>query len=215
VRGYASRSGRPVALAGAAGRGRPITGWHLIGRVARVVTDPLDRKEKEMTSLSDISGVLSQHPGVEDVATTIVHHDGQELVVAVAELSEYHSGPVLRRYVNHQLGVDALAGVLAVETLPMVDGSVDVGYVEAAIADGRCALYAHPRDEVESRLAAIWAELMELPSVGVHDDFLELGGDSLSALGILSAIEAEFDRSLDVYEFMSASSVRRVADIVR
>jgi acyl carrier protein len=169
----------------------------------------------EMASLSEISGILSEHPGVERVGTTIVHRDGQELAVAVVGLSEYWSGPVLRDYVNQKVGADALAGVLAVETLPMVDGSVDVGYVEAAIADGRCALYTRPRDEVEGRLAAIWAELMELRSVGVHDDFLELGGDSLSALGIISAIEAEFDRSLDVYEFMNASCVRRLADLLR
>jgi acyl carrier protein len=168
-----------------------------------------------MASLSAISAVLSQHPGVKHADTTIVHCDGQELAVALVELSEYWSGPVLRDYANHQLGGAVLAGVLVVETLPLVDGSVDVGYVEAAIADGRCALYAHPRDEVESRLAAIWAELMELPSVGIHDDFLELGGDSLSALGIISAIEAEFDRSVDVYEFMSASCVRRLADLLR
>ncbi|MBP2328546.1 acyl carrier protein [Kibdelosporangium banguiense] len=168
-----------------------------------------------MASLSEISGVLGRHPGVEQADTVIVCLDGQELVVAVVELREYWSGPVLRDYVNQQFGVAALAGVLVVETLPMVDGTVDAGYVEAAIADGRCTLYAHPRDEVESRLAAIWAELIELPSVGVHDDFLELGGDSLSALGIISAIEAEFDRSLDVYEFMNASCVRRLADLLR
>jgi len=183
--------------------------------VAKVVTDPLDRKEKEMASLSEISEVLGRHPGVERVATTIVRGDGRELVVAVVELGEYWSGPVLRDYVNRRLGVDVLAGVLVVETVPMVDGSVDVGYVEAAIVDGRCALYACPRDEVEGRLVAIWAEVMGLPSVGVRDDFLELGGDSLSALGILSAVEAEFDRSLDVYEFMGASCVRRLADLLR
>jgi acyl carrier protein len=168
-----------------------------------------------MASLTEISGILGQHPGVERVGTTIVHRDGRELAVAVVELSEYWSGPVLRDYVNQQLGADALAGVLPVETLPMVDGSVDVGYVEAAIVDGTCALYTCPRDAVESRLAAIWAELMGLRSVGVHDDFLELGGDSLSALGIISAIEEEFDRSLDVYEFMNASCVRRLADLLR
>ena len=43
----------------------------------------------------------------------------------------------------------------------------------------------------------------------------ELGGDSLSALGIIAAVEAEFGRTLDVYEFMSAASVRRLAEILR
>lgn len=168
-----------------------------------------------MASLSEISAVLGRHHGVARVATTTVHCGGRRLAVAVVEVNEYWSGPVLRDYVNRQLGVQGLAGVLVVPTLPMVDGSVDVGYVEAAIADGRCSLYAKPSDDIENRLAAIWADLMHLPAVGVDDDFLELGGDSLSALGIISAIEAEFDRSLDVYEFMSASCVRRLADLLR
>jgi acyl carrier protein len=41
------------------------------------------------------------------------------------------------------------------------------------------------------------------------------GGDSLSALGVIAAIEAEFGRSLDVYEFMAAASVRGLAEILR
>lgn len=49
----------------------------------------------------------------------------------------------------------------------------------------------------------------------MHDDFLDLGGDSLSALRIIADIETEFDRSLDVYEFMNAASVRRLADVLR
>jgi acyl carrier protein len=92
---------------------------------------------------------------------------------------------------------------------------VDVEYLTSAVADGRCTLFEDPRDDVERRLAAIWSQQMDVRMVGVNDDFLELGGDSLSALGIISAIETEFDRSLDVYEFMSAASVRRLADILR
>jgi acyl carrier protein len=68
---------------------------------------------------------------------------------------------------------------------------------------------------VERRLAAIWSAKMNVRSVGVNDDFLELGGDSLSVLSIIAAIEAEFGRTLDVYEFMSAASVRQLAEILR
>jgi hypothetical protein len=39
-----------------------------------------------MASLAEISGVLSQHPGVEQVCTTIVHRDGQELRTPVLDL---------------------------------------------------------------------------------------------------------------------------------
>jgi acyl carrier protein len=96
-----------------------------------------------------------------------------------------------------------------------VDDAVDARQLATAVADGRCILFEDPRDDVERRVAAIWSAQMDVRPVGATDDFLELGGDSLSALGIIAALEAEFDRPLDVYEFMSASNVRRLAEILR
>jgi acyl carrier protein len=169
-----------------------------------------------VVTLPEISEVLAAYPGVRRAETAIVRHDGRDVAIAAAELSEYVSGPILRNHVREELGQDSgLAGVLIVEHLPMTDGAVDVEYLASAVADGRCMLFEDPRDEVERRVAAIWSARMDVPSVGVNDDFLELGGDSLSALGIIAAIETEFGRALDVYEFMSAASVRRLAEILR
>jgi acyl carrier protein len=145
-----------------------------------------------------------------------VRHDGRDVAIAAAEVSEYVSGPILRDHVRRELGDDSgLAGVLIVEHMPIADGTVDAGFLASAVAEGRCALFEDPRDDVERRVAAIWSEQMDVRSVGVNDDFLELGGDSLSALGIIAAIETEFGRPLDVYEFMTATSIRRLAEILR
>jgi acyl carrier protein len=145
-----------------------------------------------------------------------VHDNGNEVAVAAVEVSEYVSGPVLRNHVWRELGVDSgLAGVLITERIPAVDGAVDAQCLAAAVAEGRCTLYSHPRDDAERRLVAIWSARMDVPSVGVDDDFLELGGDSLSALSIIDAVETEFGRPLDVYEFMSAATVRRLAEILQ
>jgi acyl carrier protein len=169
-----------------------------------------------MVTLPEISEVLSAHPAIRRAETTIVCHDGQDVAIAAAELSEYVSGPILRNHVRRELGEDSgLAGVLIVEHMPMADGAVDAECLASAVAEGRCTLFEDPRDDVERRVAAIWSAQMDVRSVGVNDDFLELGGDSLSALGIIAAIETEFGRSLDVYEFMSAASVRRLAEILR
>ena len=169
-----------------------------------------------MVTLPEISEVLSAHPAVRRAQTAIVRHDGHDVAIAAAEPSEYVSGPILRNHVRRELGEDSgLAGVLIVEHMPMTDGEVDVEYLASAVAEGRCTLFEDPRDDVERRVAAIWSAQMDLRSVGVNDDFLELGGDSLSALGIIAAIETEFGRPLDVYEFMSAASVRRLAEILR
>jgi acyl carrier protein len=169
-----------------------------------------------VVTLPEISKVLSAYPGVRRAETAIVRHDGRDVAIAAAELSGYVSGPILREHVRQKLGDDSgLAGVLIVEQMPMTDGTVDVEYLASAVVEGRCILFEDPRDDVERRVAAIWSSQMDLRSIGVNDDFLELGGDSLSALGIIAAIETEFGRPLDVYEFMSAASVRRLAEILR
>jgi acyl carrier protein len=169
-----------------------------------------------VVTLPEISEVLSAYPGVRRAETAIVRHDGRDVAIAAAELTGYVSGPILRNHVRRELGQDSgLAGVLIVEQIPMADGAVDAGSLAAAVAQGRCTLFEDPRDDTERRVAAIWSAQMDLRSVGVNDDFLELGGDSLSALGIIAAIETEFGRPLDVYEFMSAASIRRLAEILR
>lgn len=167
-------------------------------------------------NVAEIADVLSAHPGVSRAGVAVVRHDGRDVTIAAVELTEYLSGPVLRNHVRQQLGEDCGPnGVLVVDRLPMADGAVDAEQLAAAVADGRCTLFEDPRDDVERRVAAIWSALMDVRPVGATDDFLELGGDSLSALGIIAALEAEFDRPLDVYEFMTASSVRRLAEMLR
>lgn len=50
--------------------------------------------------------------------------------------------------------------------------------------------FAAPRSDLESRIAGIWAELLELDDVGIHDNFFELGGDSLSAMQMVLEVES-------------------------
>ena len=57
-----------------------------------------------------------------------------------------------------------------------------------------------PRTPPETQLAALWAELLNLPSIGVNENFFELGGHSLLAVQLLSRVRQLFgvELSLDV-----------------
>ncbi len=52
--------------------------------------------------------------------------------------------------------------------------------------------YAPPRNVVEQVLSELWASALGLDEVGIHDHFVELGGDSLTAVKLLTAIEERF-----------------------
>ena len=51
-----------------------------------------------------------------------------------------------------------------------------------------------PRTEIEAELAAIWAELLRLEPVGIHDNFFDLGGTSLLAVDLFAQIERRFGK---------------------
>jgi len=55
-----------------------------------------------------------------------------------------------------------------------------------------------PRYEIEARLARIWSRVLDLPAVGVHDDFFDLGGHSLVAVRILARISEAFGREVSL-----------------
>jgi non-ribosomal peptide synthase protein (TIGR01720 family) len=46
--------------------------------------------------------------------------------------------------------------------------------------------YVAPRDETEQRLADIWQEVTGIEQVGIHDNFIELGGDSLIGVQVIA-----------------------------
>ncbi|MGK4302001.1 phosphopantetheine-binding protein, partial [Klebsiella pneumoniae] len=52
------------------------------------------------------------------------------------------------------------------------------------------------RSPLEEGLARVWAEVLRLDHVGIHDNFLELGGDSIEAT--LIASRAHDELSLDI-----------------
>ncbi|WDV34421.1 phosphopantetheine-binding protein [Streptomyces sp. AD16] len=47
-----------------------------------------------------------------------------------------------------------------------------------------------PRGHVEETLARVWAEVLGVPRVGAHDDFFDLGGDSIAAVRVASRTAA-------------------------
>ena len=61
--------------------------------------------------------------------------------------------------------------------------------------------YQPPVSRSEQRLCAIFAEVLALDSVGRHDGFFELGGDSLRALRVLSRWNAESSQTLAATQF--------------
>lgn len=71
-----------------------------------------------------------------------------------------------------------------------------------------------PPPSVEAAIAAIWADVLELDAVRPDDDFFDLGGDSLSAVQILTRISRRFNYKVSEGELFTARTVRGLAQVV-
>jgi acyl carrier protein len=79
----------------------------------------------------------------------------------------------------------------------------------------RVPITASPRTPVETRIAAVFCELLGLDAIDVHDGFFDLGGHSLIAMQVLSRLNGEFNVELTpILLFTSKFAVVDLADAV-
>ena len=74
--------------------------------------------------------------------------------------------------------------------------------------------YLAPRNELESTLAAIWAEVLKVERVGVQDNFFELGGHSLLATQIASRVQKTLQRDVPLRAMFECSTVAELAEYI-
>ena len=74
--------------------------------------------------------------------------------------------------------------------------------------------YVAPRTSTEEKLAAIWQELLKVERVGVHDDFLESGGNSLMAFQLVSRVRDVFHIDLPLSSVFEAPTIAEQATAI-
>src|SRR5262249_9659114 len=74
--------------------------------------------------------------------------------------------------------------------------------------------YVAPASDVERALAAIWEELLGIVTIGVHDNFFDLGGHSLLLTRLISRLRERFDIDVPLHDVFRASTIAELADVI-
>jgi hypothetical protein len=76
----------------------------------------------------------------------------------------------------------------------------------------QAAAYRAPAGPRQELLCKVFAEVLEVPRVGVDDSFFELGGQSLSALRLLGRVRTLLGADVAIGEFFDAPTVAGLDD---
>ena len=144
---------------------------------------------------------------MEDLAMT--HNESTEALERV--LGRADSGQIVVSTGNLQARIG-----LWIETRP--DGKTEAGqHNEPSTRMPRPRLrsqYIEPRNDVELKLAQVWADLLGLDKVGVKDDFFELGGHSLLAAKLLTRSGQAINTTLPLKALFLGPTVAQLAQFV-
>lgn len=146
--------------------------------------------------LGEIEAILNQHPDLKAVA--VIDHEyapGDRRLVAYVVPQDIRPIAVsdLRHFVGRKLPDYMIPSTFTVlDALPQTpSGKLDRKSLPAPVQTQfeLDETYVAPRNPIEKTLAAIWAEVIGVPRVGIDDNYLELGGDSILSIQITSKAE--------------------------
>ncbi|WP_437779136.1 amino acid adenylation domain-containing protein [Sorangium sp. So ce1097] len=167
--------------------------------------------------LGEIEARLLQHPGVGEavVLARDEAHGGKRLVAYVAGRDGAALEPAaLRAWLAEALPDYMVpAPLLVLERLPLSpSGKVDrraLPAPEQIQAPARAT--TPPRTDLERAIAAIWRDVLSVPQVGVHDNFFDLGGHSLSLAKVHGRLREEVGRALPMLVLFQHPTIASLA----
>jgi amino acid adenylation domain-containing protein len=171
--------------------------------------------------LGEIESVLASHESVAS-SVVVVREDepGDKRLVAycVAAPDQQLDVSVLRQWCRRSLLENMTPSSLVfLDELPLTpNGKVDRRAlpVPDRARPERGQDFVSPRTEIEELIAGVWAEVLGLDRVGVHDNFFDLGGHSLQVALVINKIQLLTKARVDLRVFFATPTVAAFGDHV-
>lgn len=163
------------------------------------------------------------HPAVVEAITFAVPHPtlGEDIAAAVVlERNAAVTERELQRFVSARLAeFKTPRRVLFVDEIPKsatgkvqrVDLAEKLGLVPF---DTQSHGFIPPHSEVETTLAEIWSQVLGVENIGIHDNFFQLGGDSIRAAQVIARVRDAMQVELSIISCFETPTVANLAKCI-
>ena len=171
--------------------------------------------------LGEIENTLVRHPGIRQAAVVARdgNAEGKRLVAYIVARPKLDlTTDRLRRYLKDHLPEYMIpSAFVLLSELPLTpNGKIDRKALPSPDQNrlAKVGGYQSPRTMMEQALAGIWAEVLGMEKVGIHDNFFDLGGHSLVAVKLVNLIKRKLGRTVRIAHVYQAPTVERMASIL-
>jgi len=165
--------------------------------------------------LGEIEKQLLKHPGIKE--TAVIHREsdsGHKYLCAYIVSDRQFSVSQLRGYLTNQLpGFMIPSHFIKVDKIPLnLNGKVDRKTLESYGTHIDTGVeFVERVTNNEKIIANIWKEVLEADKIGIHDNFFEIGGNSLKILQVNQKLKEAFKKEIPVVKLFRYTTVSAIA----
>ncbi len=168
--------------------------------------------------LGEIESALRSHSAIKDsvvLAREDIPGNRQLAAYLIAKDGQLPGSSELRQFLQEKLPDYMIPSFFVqMETFPInPNGKVDrkAFPVPEQTRPDSAKAYVEPRTALEKYLAGLWQEILNVPKIGIYDDFFELGGNSIQAAVFINRLQKEFNQEAQVRSVFLAPTVAEFA----
>ncbi len=164
----------------------------------------------------EIEHHAAQHDLVRDALVTYDDVDGQKALIAyIARGDETITAEQMADYLRDKLPPYMVPSrYVFLHSFPKtINGKIDRRALPTPSSSevARKTPVDAPRTELECELAAILAQVLQIPSLGIHDDFFALGGSSILVARAITRVREKLELQIPVRDFFANPTVASIA----
>lgn len=193
----------------------------IAGRIKEIIN-----RGGEKISVNEVDQVVNEHPAVLDAVTFPVPHPslGEDVAVAVVvQKGEQVTERQIRDFAAARLARHKVPRrIIFIDHIPR--GATEKP-LRADLAKRFAQLTINRQNEknpehqpsetqIEQSLKTIWEEVLEIKGIGIHEDFFQLGGDSIRAMRIVSRVVKVHDVQPSLSDFFERPTIGELASLV-
>ncbi|MCW3115212.1 MAG: linear pentadecapeptide gramicidin synthetase LgrD, partial [Segetibacter sp.] len=166
--------------------------------------------------LGEVESILKQHDGIANVVV-IAREDNpghKQMVAYIVSQGTFDKEDVIV-YAKNKLPDYMLPSFwVELKSLPLTaNGKIDKKALpEPDVSELVTSHFVAPRNEVEFTLADVWQKLLGIERVGINNNFFDLGGNSLLAMRLTSAIRRQLETELAIKEIFLYPTIAELAE---